>query len=54
VISTIVICPLVPAALALITARLPNHQRASPSPLATATGFSVWAWLMSCVIALSF
>ncbi len=42
--------PLVSAAPALISARPPSHQRASPSPWGTATasgaGASVDAWVM--------
>src|SRR5919199_3421580 len=53
VISTIVIWPAVSSAVALITARLSNHQRASPSSRATATSLSVGARFMSWVIASS-
>src|SRR5215207_2643830 len=37
----IVICPAVSAAVALISARAPNHERASPSPFRTTSGSSV-------------
>src|SRR5262245_29347445 len=56
VISTIASRPPVSAAVALSTARLPSHQRASPPPLGTATGASgcgvggAGARLVSCVV----